>query len=354
MKLFTAGPVACYPEVLEEMRHQMFSHRSEEYHRLHRDTVERLRWFLEIEDCRVFLFPSSSTGLMEASVRNCVERCMLCTVSGEFGERYAKVGEANGRKVVILQTEPGKPITPELLDEKLSKHPDVEAVTVTYCETSVGLLNPLPELAKVVKEHEKLLFVDAVSAMGGIEIHPDELGVDVCFAGSQKCLGLPPGLAIAVVSSKAMEKAELVKNKGWYFDFKRFERSQMKNETPTTPPIPLILALNRVLRMIEERGKREYFRFYSRRGKRIADGIRKLGLTLFTEEGYESPTIFCINAPPGISGIEIYERMRERGFELARGYGRLKEKTFRIGNMGYITLEDIDSMLESLGEVLGI
>lgn len=351
MKLFTAGPVACYPEVLEEMGKQMFSHRSEEYHRLHRDTVERLRWFLDTEQ-RVFLFPSSSTGLMEASIRNCVKEKVLCTVTGEFGERYARVAEANGREVVLLQTEPGKPVLPDRLEEELHRHPEVEAVTVTYCETSVGLLNPLPELARVVKEHGKLLLVDAVSALGGVKLSPDELGVDVCFAGSQKCLGLPPGMAVASVSEEAMSRSKGMVNKGWYFDFERYDRSQEKDETPVTPPIPLILALNRILRMIEERGKERYFEEYAERSRRILRGVKGMGLTLFTEERYTSPTILCVNAPPHLSGLEVYRRMREKGVELAQGYGRLKEKTFRIGNMGYLTPQDIDEMLAKLAEVL--
>lgn len=350
-KLFTAGPVACYPEVLEEMGRQMFSHRSEEYHRLHRETVERLRWFLDTNH-RVFLFPSSSTGIMEASIRNCVKKKLLCTVTGEFGERYVRVAEANGREVVVLQTEPGKPVLPDRLEEELRRHPDVEAVTVTYSETSLGLLNPLPELAGVVKEQGKLLLVDAVSALGGVEFSPERLGVDVCFAGSQKCLGLPPGMAVVSVSEEAMAKSREMANKGWYFDFERYDRSQQKDETPVTPPIPLILALNRILRMIEEKGKGRYFEEYAGRARRILRGVKDLGLTLFTEEKYASPTIFCLNAPPHLSGQEIYLRMRERGVELAQGYGRLRERTFRIGNMGYITLQDIEEMLGKLAEVL--
>lgn len=352
MKLFTAGPVSCYPEVLQEMGRQMFSHRSEEYHRLHRETVGRLKWFLNTEQ-GVFLFSSSSTGLMEASVRNCVRKKLLCTVTGEFGERYAKVAEANGREVVILQTELGRPVLHDQLEEELHRHPDVEAVTVTYCETSLGLLNPLPKLAEVVKAHGKLLLVDAVSALGGVELCPDRLGADVCFAGSQKCLGLPPGMAVVSVSEEAMKRSKEMANKGWYFNFERYERSQQKDETPVTPPIPLILALNRVLRMVEEKGKERYFQEYEDRARRILEGVERLGLTLFTQRGYESPTICCVNAPPHLSGQEVYRRMREKGVELAQGYGRLKEKTFRIGNMGYITLQDIDEMLEKLGEVLG-
>ncbi|MEM2192270.1 MAG: aminotransferase class V-fold PLP-dependent enzyme, partial [Candidatus Hadarchaeales archaeon] len=164
---------------------------------------------------------------------------------------------------------------------------------ITYNETSVGLLNPLEELAKIVKEHGKLLFVDAVSAMGGVEIKVDEWGIDVCFSSSQKCFGIPPGLAMASVSQAALEKSEKMKDKGWYFDFKLYEKYQQKEwSTHMTPPIPQIAALKKELEIIEEEGgKQKRLDLYRRRAERIRRGIEELGLRLFPREGYESPTV---------------------------------------------------------------
>jgi aspartate aminotransferase-like enzyme len=353
MKLFTVGPVACRPEVLEEMAKQMFSHRSAEYRELHRETVERLQRFLETDN-QVFLFPSSGSGVMEATVRNCVKRKLLCCVNGAFGKRYAEVARLNGREVVELRTQLGEPTTPERLEQMLKDHPDVEAVAITYNETSVGLINPLPELAEVVKSNNKLLFVDAVSAMGGAELRVDEWGIDVCFSSSQKCFGVPPGLAVASVSEEALRCSEEAKDKGWYFNFKLYERYQQREwSTHMTPPIPQIAALRKELEIIDrEGGKRARLELYRRRSERIRHGIRELGLALFPRKGYESPTVTCVWAPEGMSGTEVYERMRERGFELAKGYGEIKERTFRIGNMGYIPWEDIEEMLAALAEVV--
>ncbi|UCH70002.1 MAG: alanine--glyoxylate aminotransferase family protein [Candidatus Bathyarchaeota archaeon] len=352
MKLFTVGPVACYPEVLDEMKRQMFSHRSEEYKKLHRETVEMLQSFLETKN-QVFLFSSTGTGFMEASVRNCVEKKMLCCVNGSFGKRFVEVAVSNGKIVETIEPPLGEPVTPALLDEKLSKCPDVEAVAITHNETSVGLINPLQELAEVVTKHGKLLFVDAVSSMGGTEIKVDEWALDVCFAGSQKCFGVPPGLSMGSVSDEALKKSEAAKKKGWYFDFKLWEKYQETAGTPVTSVIPQIAGLNKILKLIDSWGGREnYFALYEERNRRIREGIQKLGLTLFPKEGYESPTVTCINAPSNKSGLEIYKKMREKGCELAKGYGNIKDTTFRIGNMGYIKFEDIRSMLEALGEVL--
>lgn len=353
MKLFTVGPVACRPEVLREMAIQMFSHRSKEYQQLHRETVESLQKFLETKG-QVFLFPSSGSGVMEGTVRNCVERKMVCCINGEFGKRYAEVAASNGKEVVKLETELGKPTTPELLDGVLKSNPDVEAVSITYNETSVGLMNPLPKLANVVKEHGKLLFVDAVSAMGGAEIKVDEWGLDVCFSSSQKCFGIPPGLAMANISDEALRMSEKAKNKGWYFDFKLYEKYQQKEwGTHMTPPVPQIAGLRKELEIMEkEGGKRKRLELYQGRSLRIKKGVEKLGLSLFPEKGCESPTVACVSAPQGMVGNDVYEGMRKKGFEIAKGYGALKEKTFRIGNMGYIPPEDIDGMLGALSEVV--
>lgn len=352
MKLFTVGPVACYPEVLEEMKHQMFSHRSEEYKKLHMETVESLQKFMETQN-QVFLFSSTGTGFMEGSVRNCVDKKMLCCINGSFGKRFADVAVSNGKIIEKIEPPLGEPITPDSLDDKLSKCPDVEAVAITHNETSTGMINPLEKLAGVVKKHGKLLFVDAVSSMGGTEIKVDKWDLDVCFGSSQKCFGVPPGLGMGSVSEKALKRSEVAKNKGWYFDFKLWETYQRDKGTPVTSVIPQIAGLNKILKLIDKwGGKKKYFNLYRERNKRIREGIQKLGLTLFPKKGYESPTVTCTNAPSNISGIEICQKMREKEFELAKGYGSVKNTTFRIGNMGYIEFKDIELMLKTLEKIL--
>jgi aspartate aminotransferase-like enzyme len=353
LKLFTVGPVACYPEVLETMSHQMISHRSKEYSDLHYETVRLLQDYISTKN-EIFLFSSTGTGFMEASVRNCVRKKMICCINGSFGERFAEVGEANGRVVEKLAPPLGEPITSSDLESLLTRHPDAEAVALTHNETSVGLINPLEELVPVAKRHDKLVFVDAVSSMGGTDINVDKLGIDVCFSSSQKCFGVPPGLGIGSVSQKALDLSATASDKGWYFDFKLWEEDQKKGRgTPVTSVIPQIAGINTALKMIERKGgKKWYFDLYKERNLKIRQGTQRLGLSTFPKKGYESPTVNCINAPQGVEGGLIYEKMRERGFELAEGYGPLKKKTFRIGNMGHIEMNDIDLMLKALGDVL--
>jgi aspartate aminotransferase-like enzyme len=356
LKLFTAGPVACFPEVLEVMKLQMLSHRSAEYRELHRDTVKRLADFLEARKATVLLIPSSGTGFMEASIRNAVtpKGKVLVTIIGEFGHRYKEAVERNGRIPVVLEKPLGKPVLPEELDDALKKNPDVEAVTITYNETSTGVLNPLRELAKVAKERDKLVFVDAVSAMGAAEIKVDEWGLDLVFSSSQKAFGVPPGLAMAAVSEEVFERAKKIPERGLYFDLLEIREVLLEQwSTPTTPPIPQVAGLNAVLRIVEKMGGKEaWLRMYAERAEKIRRGVLELGLQLFAEPGYYSPTITVVYNPPGIKGPVIYEEMRKRGIEIARGYGKVKDITFRIGHMGYITDEDIKLLFDTLREVL--
>ncbi|MEM1701846.1 MAG: alanine--glyoxylate aminotransferase family protein [Desulfurococcaceae archaeon] len=356
MRLFTAGPVACFPEVLEAMKIQMISHRSKEYQELHRDTVMRLAKFLEAEKSTVLLIPSSGTGFMEASIRNAISPRgkVLVTVIGEFGHRYREAVERNGRVPIVLEKPLGKPVLPEELDEYLKKNPDVEAVTITHNETSTGVLNPLRELAKVAKEHGKLVFVDAVSAMGAADIRVDQWGLDLVFSSSQKAFGIPPGLAMAAVSEEVFERAKKISERGLYFDLLEIREYLLKQwSTPTTPPIPQITGLNVVLRIVERMGgKEKWLKMYEERAERIRKGVLELGLKLFAEPGYYSPTITVVYNPPGVKGTVIYDEMRKRGIEIAKGYGALRDSTFRIGHMGYLTNEDIEALFNALRDVL--
>ena len=356
LKLFTAGPVACFPEVLKAMGIQMFSHRSDEYRNLHKDTVLKLSDFLEVNDSVVLLFPSSGTGVMEASVRNFVspKGTVLVTVIGAFGKRYRDVVLSNGRKAISLEKKLGEPVLPDELDEVLRKHPEVEAVTITYNETSTGVLNPLKDLAEVVKQHGKLVFVDAVSAMGAADIKFDEWGLDVVFSSSQKAFGIPPGLAVGAFSQEAIKKAENIPERGWYFDILKYLKYQKEQwSTPSTPPIPQIIGLNVMLRVVDKMGgKGVWLKMYADRASKVRGGVKRLGLTILAKPGYESPTITCVRSPEGVDGVEVYEKMREHGYELAKGYGELKHLSFRIGHMGYMPEEYINGMLSTLSYVL--
>jgi aspartate aminotransferase-like enzyme len=190
--------------------------------------------------------------------------------------------------------------------------------------------------------------------MGAAEIKVDAWGIDLVFSSSQKAFGVPPGLAMAAVSEAVFERAKSIPERGLYFDLLEIKDVLVKQwSTPTTPPMPQIIGLNVVLRIIERMGGKEaWLKMYAERAEKIRRGALNLGLRLFAEPGYYSPTITVIYNPPGIKGPIIYEELRKRGFEIAKGYGKVKDETFRIGHMGYITDEDIGLLFKNLEEVL--
>ena len=353
-KIFTVGPTYVNDEVRAEMSHQMFSHRSGEYVELHKALIEKLRKFLQTEN-DIFLYTSSSTGCMESSVRNCISEqgTGLSTICGAFGKRFSEIITENGRKLVITEVPWGKANRGEQLDAALSKNPEVEAITITHCETSTSLLNPLEELCKVAKEHDVLLIVDTVSSMAGTKIDVDKLGIDFCFFGVQKCFAVPPGLAVATVSKKALEKAETVKNRGHYFDFINLKKSNDQHMTPYTPPMPQMFGLSKQLDLIFEEGIENRFERHEKVSARVRNGCKDLGFSVFPDEKYASPTMSCLSIPEGFNMKGMMAKMKERGFILASGYGKVKDTTFRVGNMGNVTMDDVNEMLENLEEVIG-
>jgi len=353
VKLFTVGPVACYPRVLKAMGEQMYSHRSKEYIDLHYNTVKHLQNILETKNS-IYLFSSTGTGFMEASVRNCVKKKVLVCVNGSFGKRFVDVAKANDKDVILIEPPLGVPIASEMISEKLETDPEIEAVAITHNETSAGLINPLEELSKTVKDYGKLLFVDAVSSMGGTAINVDKWGIDICYSSSQKCFGVPPGLGVGSVSLNALEASKEAKNKGWYFDLAIWEKYHKEGKgTPMTSTIPQVAGMNATLKFIDENGGKNWFyNLYKERNKEIRNGLSDIGLSTYPQKGYESPTVNCINAPVEVKGVTVYEAMRDKGYELAQGYGALKETTFRMGNMGYIEDGSIRTMLTALGEVI--
>jgi aspartate aminotransferase-like enzyme len=243
-KLFIPGPTHVREEILEAQAVPMIGHRSPEYAALQREVTGKLQQMLYTEQ-RVFLFGSSSTGIMEGAVRQCSTKKVLNTVCGAFSERWHEITVANGLPCDAVVVEMGRAVTPDLVDQALSSG-EYDALTVVLNETSTGVMNPVREIAALVRNRypEVLLLVDAVSAMAGVQIEFDAWDIDVCLAGVQKCFALPPGLSVCAVGERAMARSREVANKGYYFDYEVNDKYYQRGQTPATPPISLIQALN--------------------------------------------------------------------------------------------------------------
>lgn len=350
-KLFIPGPTEVRPEILKEMARPMIGHRMKEFSALLMEVTAKVQKLLYTKN-HVFMSTSSSTGMMEGAVRNCVaKRCLNC-ICGAFSQRWHEITLANGKEADPLEVEWGLANLPEAIDEKL-KTGKYDAITVVHNESSTGVMNPLYEIAEVMKKYPDVIFmVDAVSSMAGVKIEVDKLGIDVILAGVQKCFALPPGLTVVAVSEKALKKAEQVKNRGYYFDFLTFKRYlDERQQTPATPSISHLYALNKQMDDIFAEGLENRFA----RHKAMADYVREWArenFALFAQPGYESNTLTAIRNTRGISVAALNEELGRRGAAISNGYGKLKEKTFRIAHMGDIQLSDIKELLSQIDEII--
>ncbi len=356
-RFFLPGPTEVLPEVLEAQVGPMTAHRSKDMEALIARVQPGLKTIFRTER-PVYIAASSATGFMEAALRNGARRRVLALVNGAFSERFQAIARANGLEADALDVGWGGVHTADRVADALKKG-DYDAVTVVHCETSTGVLNPIGEIAAAAHASgDVAVLVDAVSSMAGAPVETDAWGLDFVLTGSQKCLALPPGLALGVAQGSVLERASAKPDRGVYFDFLAFEKNLEKNQTPNTPAVSLIYALAAQVERIEREtieARWERHEAMARRTWAWVEEMRDRGvdISILAPEGYRSPTVTCINVPPGRTGPEIAAAVKARGgYTIAPGYGKLKDQTFRIGHMGDHTVEELESLLEVLAEVL--
>jgi len=351
-RLFIPGPTEVHPDVRREMSRPPIGHRSAEATALGESIIGALQRLLHASG-PVFLSTSSSSGLMEAVVRNGSRRRFLAVTCGAFGDRWHDICRLNGKAVDPLEVEWGRAVRPEAIRAAL-RTGSYDAVLVTHNETSTGVLNPLPEIAAVCREFpDVFLFVDAVSSAGAVDLDFDALGLDGLLAGVQKALAVSPGFAIMAVSERAVERARGIENRGFYFDFVRHCDAYRKRQGVTTPSTSHLYALDLQLRRILE----ETMPAREARHRLMAERTRAWArehFALLPEEGYESITLTAIRNTRGVDVPALNRRLSERGVVIGNGYGRLKNDTFRIAHMGEIRLEEIEELLGWIDDILGL
>lgn len=350
-RLFIPGPTEVRAENLAAMARPQIGHRGDEFKDLYGRVVPKLQRLLETKD-PVFLFTCSSTGVWEAAIRNCVRERVLCCMQGAFSDRWLKVAETNGKQAVPLRVEWGRAITAEMIDRELAKG-SYDAITVVHNETSTGVMNRMDEIAAVMRKYPEVSFlVDAVSSMAGTRLPVDAWRIDVCLAGLQKAFALPAGLTVAAVSSRALEKAKTVQNRGYYFDFLDMFKYHERGQTPATPAIAQIQALDAQLDDILAETPSARFERHESLARIVRDWARR-HFAVFSEDGYESPTLTCVTNTRGISVSALNKELGKQWAAISNGYGDLKEKTFRIAHMGDTQEWEIRGLLAVIDRILG-
>lgn len=356
IKLFIPGPIEVRESILQAQAAPMIGHRGKPFEQLFASVQGKLRQVFYTSK-RVLVSTSSGTGLWEGAARNCVTdnpaQGVLATVCGAFSERWADVFQRNGKAVTTISVEPGKAIKPEMVRDAIKAHDSpFDAIAIVHNETSTGVMNPLADIAGVVKDlsPETLILVDAVSSLAGVKIDFEKLGLDVVLTSSQKCFGLPPGLAFAAVSDRALERARTIKNRGYYFDFIELDKSLQKNNTPATPAISLLYALDRQLDDMLAEGLDARFARHAHLAHLTRTWATTQGFKLFPEPGYESQTVTCVSNTRGIDIGALNKFLATRHMHLSDGYGSLKSKTFRIAHMADLMETDMQELFTAVDE----
>jgi len=355
-RIFTPGPTPVpLPVGLSQVR--MVHHRSPEFGELLGRVLDGLKYVFQTDN-EVLLFTSSGTGAMEGAVANCFSPgdrvAVFC--GGKFGERLADISESFGLDVIRVSYEWGQSADPLTAEKLLEENRDLKGVMLTQSETSTGAVNDVEAFGRVVSGSDALFVVDAISGLGAVQFKTDDWNVDVAVSGSQKALMTPPGLAFAALSDKAWKAVERATLPSYYFCFKTARETQQKKppQTPFTPAITLVQALDQAIEMMKREGLTQIFARHRLLAEATQAAVEALGLRFVAADRSRAFVTTSVWSPEGVDSGDLVRLMRnEYGVFIAGGQGKLKGKIFRLGHVGYFDGFDIVAQVSALEMALG-
>lgn len=351
IRFFLPGPSYVPVDARQAMAKPLMGHRSPAFKDLYATFAKRLPQVLRTQGDGL-LATGSSTLIMESAIISLVRKDVLHLVTGAFSERWFTISQALGRSPDKIEVPLGQAIDPEVLRAALRRK-KYEAVAMVHNETATGVMNPLAEMARVVREEsDALVLVDAVSSLAGAPVETDLWQLDLVLAGVQKALALPPGLTVFALSDRAYERAQLVPNRGFYTDLVRYRDKHREGGVITTPAVSLCYALDVQLDRILAEGMEARWQRHRRLRDKTAAWAATRGIEYATAENARSWTVSCLKPPAGIAATALTGEMRKRGFTLGGGYDAWKASTFRIGHMGEVRESDLDGLFAEIEEAV--
>ena len=348
------GPTPLPERVVRSMNRPMIDHRGPEFAGILAEiTAGAKRVFKTKND--LLLLTCSGTGGLESAVANLVSPGdeVIAALCGNFGERFAALAAAYGADVVRLEAEWGQPVDANDLRLVIDRHPKARVVLLTHNETSTGLTNRLQELARVAREHDRIVVVDGVSSVSSIDIDTDGWGIDVAVSGSQKGWMAPPGFALVSVSERAWAQSNVAKSPRFYFDWKEARAWAEKGMTPFTPAVPVAFAMQEGLRMLEEEGLANVYARHARLARATQAGLEALGFQLYAREGYRSNTVTSALPPPGLDVNALRKLIDTRyGVVIAGGQAKMAGKMVRVGHLGAVAEGDVVQVIWAIEQAL--
>jgi aspartate aminotransferase-like enzyme len=351
--LLAPGPTPVPPAVLAAGAAEVLHHRGPDFRQLMLRTLDRLQ-----QVCRtrndVLLFTASGSAAFESAVVNLLspgER-VLAVMAGEFGERWGKLGRAYGVDVHELRYAWGE--TPRAEDVRARlEETGAEVAFIVHSETSTGVVSDVESIARACRDAGAAIVVDAVSSLGAVPVETDGWGLDVVVAGSQKALMTPPGLSLVTVSGGAWERSKHATLPRFYFDWEATRAALETGSTPFTPAVTIVAALDVALGMLLESGLEDAFARHAALGRACREGVKAMGLELFSPDEERSAIVTAILTPEGIDARELVLALRDRfGITVAGGHGELGARMFRIGHIGYYDVLDITTALTAVEALL--
>jgi aspartate aminotransferase-like enzyme len=351
--LFIPGPVTVPEQVLAAMSKPLIDHRGPQFAALAQRIDEGLRPIFGTREAEIVLLGSSGTGGLEAAVASTFSPgdVVLAAPVGVFGRRLVAIAQTYGITVDVLDTDLGYALDADALAEKLRADTQrrYKGILLTHNETSTGVQNDMASVAPVVREHGALTIVDSVSGMGATQFAMDEWGYDVVVSASQKVLAAPPGVAMVAVSRRAWKAIEASKTPRFYFDLLKAREFARAGQTPWTPPVSVLFALDAALQHYHAEGAQHVWHRHAMYAHAIRAAFSALDLGVFSQPGAHSVTVVAGNVPQGVEAATLLRKMREeRGVSLSGGQLELKGKIIRMGTMGDVSQTDVLGALGAL------
>jgi aspartate aminotransferase-like enzyme len=359
-RFFLPGPTDVRPEILAAMARPMIGHRGAAFEEMYARIQAGLRHVFRTKRS-IYVSSSSATGLMEASIRCAPAGAILSLVNGAFSERYARIAQACSRETDVIEVPLGHTFRLGEVEARLAEK-RYAAVTVVHSETSTGVLTDVRAVSDLAHKYDAMCLVDSVTGVAGLPLEFDGWGMDFVLTGSQKAMALPPGLAFAAASAEYVERAKATHDRGTYFDIVEFEKFASRHQTPNTPAISLLYALDAQLEsIVTESIERRWARHAAMRAEteRWVTSCAESGIAvaMFAPEGARSPTVSTITLPEGLPSGALVKAVAAQGYTIGGGYGNAGERAIRIGHMGDHSVDTLRGCLDvshaALSELIG-
>ena len=334
--LFGPGPCNPYPEATVALGEPLLGHLDPKFIEVMDETCDGLRQLWGTRNARTLPISGTGSAGMEAAFVNFVEPgdVVVIGVNGLFGERMVDLAGRCGAEVVRVDFEWGTPVDPEIIT---NAHPNPKIIAVVHAETSTGVRSDIKAIGE--KKGDALLLVDAVTAIAGIELKADEWGIDIGYAGTQKCIGVAPGLAPFTVSDRAWER-RVEKPRSWYLDLGMLggyagEASGAQRTYHHTAPVAMVVSLNAGVKRILDEGLDNVIARHQAAGDELQAGLEEMGLELFAQEGYRLPDLTTVKVPEGVDSAKVRGYLLEKyNIEIGAGVKEFASTVWRIGLMG--------------------